>query len=149
MMRLSQECCNSKPKNAYSTRGKERPGRRAQEGLPPVLVGMETCATALQSSLTKPTCNCCSPEQSSQRRKFTGWWQEQGPEFKPQYCRGGGGGACWALVGHACNPSHLGGKDQEDQGSRPAWANSSRDPFSKIPNTKQGWWSGSSGSSTC
>jgi hypothetical protein len=27
---------------------------------------------------------------------------------------------------------------------RPAWVNSSEDPISKIPNTKQGWWSGSS-----
>jgi hypothetical protein len=26
------------------------------------------------------------------------------------------------------------------------WAKSSRDPISKIPNSKQDWWSGSSGS---
>jgi hypothetical protein len=26
------------------------------------------------------------------------------------------------LVAHACNPSHLGGRDQEDQGSKSAWA---------------------------
>jgi hypothetical protein len=55
----------------------------------------------------------------------------------------------WALVLHARNPSYLGGRDQEDRGSRPAL---------KIPNThrhrhtqtqththKVGWQSGSSG----
>jgi hypothetical protein len=31
------------------------------------------------------------------------------------------------IVAHTCNPSYSGGKDQEDQGSRPAWAKS------KIP----------------
>jgi hypothetical protein len=45
------------------------------------------------------------------------------------------------LVTHACNPSYSGGRDQKDHGSEPAWANSSRDPILKIPNTKQGWWS--------
>jgi hypothetical protein len=25
-------------------------------------------------------------------------------------------------VAHTCNPSYLGGGDQEDQGSKPAWA---------------------------
>jgi hypothetical protein len=33
---------------------------------------------------------------------------------------------------------YLGGRDQEDQGSKPAWANSSLDSISKIPNTKKG-----------
>jgi hypothetical protein len=28
-------------------------------------------------------------------------------------------------VAHFCNPTYLGGWDREDQGSRPAWANSS------------------------
>jgi hypothetical protein len=28
-------------------------------------------------------------------------------------------------VAHACNPSDSGGRDQEDYGSKPAWANSS------------------------
>jgi hypothetical protein len=32
---------------------------------------------------------------------------------------------CWALVVHAWNPSYLGGRDQADRGSKPAWANSS------------------------
>jgi hypothetical protein len=32
------------------------------------------------------------------------------------------------LMAHACNPSYLGGRDQEDHGSRPAWAKSSQDP---------------------
>jgi hypothetical protein len=30
-------------------------------------------------------------------------------------------------VAHGCNPSYSGGKDQEDHGSNPAQANSSRD----------------------
>jgi hypothetical protein len=35
-----------------------------------------------------------------------------------------------------CNPSHSGGRDQEDHGSKSAWANSSQVPISKKPNTK-------------
>jgi hypothetical protein len=42
-----------------------------------------------------------------------------------------------------CNPSYLGGRDQEDHGSKPAQANSSQDPISKEPFTEKGWWSGS------
>jgi hypothetical protein len=42
-----------------------------------------------------------------------------------------------APVAQASNLSYLGGKDQKDCGSKPAWANSSRDPTSKIPNTKR------------
>jgi hypothetical protein len=34
-----------------------------------------------------------------------------------------------ALVAHSYNPSYLGGRDLEDYSSKPAWANSSRDPF--------------------
>jgi hypothetical protein len=34
-----------------------------------------------------------------------------------------------ALVTHPCNPSYSGSRDQEDRGSKPAWANSSRDPI--------------------
>jgi hypothetical protein len=30
----------------------------------------------------------------------------------------------WMLVAHACNPSYSGGRDQEDHGLKPAWANS-------------------------
>jgi hypothetical protein len=41
-------------------------------------------------------------------------------------------------VAHACNPSYLSGRDQEDHGSKPALANSSRDPISKKPITKKG-----------
>jgi hypothetical protein len=36
-----------------------------------------------------------------------------------------------ALVAHTCNPSYSGGRNQEDQGSKPAGANSVRDPFLK------------------
>jgi hypothetical protein len=40
-------------------------------------------------------------------------------------------------VAHACNLSYSGGSDQEDHGSKPAQANSSRDPISKTPITKR------------
>jgi hypothetical protein len=41
-------------------------------------------------------------------------------------------------VAHIRNPSYLGGRDQEDLGSRPAQAIVSETPISKIPNTKKG-----------
>jgi hypothetical protein len=41
-------------------------------------------------------------------------------------------------VAHTCNLSYSGGRDQEDHGSKPAQANSSRDPILKIPNPKKG-----------
>jgi hypothetical protein len=63
-----------------------------------------------------------------------------------------------ALVVHACNLSYSGGRDQEDCGSKPAGANSSRDPILKKTHHKEGllfppfistwergddhWWSG-------
>jgi hypothetical protein len=37
-----------------------------------------------------------------------------------------------ALVAHACNPSYSGGRDEEVHGSKPARANSLRDPILKI-----------------
>jgi hypothetical protein len=40
------------------------------------------------------------------------------------------------LVALTCNPSYSEGRDQEDQVSKPARANSFRDPISKIPITK-------------
>jgi hypothetical protein len=39
-------------------------------------------------------------------------------------------------VAHIYNPSYLGERDQEDQGLRPARANSLQNPFLKIPNIK-------------
>jgi hypothetical protein len=36
-------------------------------------------------------------------------------------------------VFHACNSSYSGGRDQEDLGSKTAWANSSRDSILKNP----------------
>jgi hypothetical protein len=42
-------------------------------------------------------------------------------------------------VAHTCNPRYSGGRDQENRGSKPAWANSSEDPISKKPITKKGW----------
>jgi hypothetical protein len=40
-------------------------------------------------------------------------------------------------VAHDCNPSYSGVSDQEDRGSKPAQANSLRDPISKKPITKK------------
>jgi hypothetical protein len=42
-----------------------------------------------------------------------------------------------ALVAHACNPSYLGCRDQEDGGSKPAPAHSFHDPISKNPSQKR------------
>jgi hypothetical protein len=50
-----------------------------------------------------------------------------------------------APVAHAYNPSYSGGRDQEDHGLKPTQANSWRDPISKKPITKKGWWNASSG----
>jgi hypothetical protein len=36
-------------------------------------------------------------------------------------------------MAHTCNLSYSGGRDWEDCGWKPAWANSSRHPISKIP----------------
>jgi hypothetical protein len=44
-------------------------------------------------------------------------------------------------VAHACNPSNSGGRDEEDCGLKPTWANSLRDPVSKNTQPKKGWWS--------
>jgi hypothetical protein len=51
----------------------------------------------------------------------------------------------WSLesMAHACNPSFSGGRDQEDHGSKPAWANIMGDPVLKIPITKRAAGSGS------
>jgi hypothetical protein len=57
-----------------------------------------------------------------------------GPEFKPLYHKKKS--SSWAPVAHACNPSFLGGRDQEDLGSKPVQANSSRDPIWKNPSQK-------------
>jgi hypothetical protein len=35
------------------------------------------------------------------------------------------------LVAHTCHPSYSRGRDQEDPGLKPAWANSSQHPLSK------------------
>jgi hypothetical protein len=40
-------------------------------------------------------------------------------------------------VAHTYNPNYLGGSEREDGSLKLAWANSSRDPVSKIPNTKR------------
>jgi hypothetical protein len=36
---------------------------------------------------------------------------------------------CPARVAHTCNPSYSGGRDQDDRGLKPAWANSSARPY--------------------
>jgi hypothetical protein len=43
----------------------------------------------------------------------------------------------WELVVHAYNLSYLGGRDQEDRSSKPAWASSSQDPISKKKSQKR------------
>jgi hypothetical protein len=43
----------------------------------------------------------------------------------------------WVLVAHICNPSHSRGRNQEDQGLKPVWANSWQDPISKKPIWKE------------
>jgi hypothetical protein len=46
-------------------------------------------------------------------------------------------------VALAYNPSYSGGRDQEDHGSKPAWANNSERPYLKKKKiTKKGWCSG-------
>jgi hypothetical protein len=42
-------------------------------------------------------------------------------------------------VTNTYNPNYSGGRDQEDCSSKPAGVNSSLDPISKIPNTKNDW----------
>jgi hypothetical protein len=42
------------------------------------------------------------------------------------------------LVAHACNPSYSGGRDQEDCGSKPPWANSSARPYLEKTIHKKG-----------
>jgi hypothetical protein len=46
-------------------------------------------------------------------------------------------------VALAYNPSYSGGRDREDQGSKPAQANSVRDLILKNLSQKRGWWRGS------
>jgi hypothetical protein len=48
----------------------------------------------------------------------------------------------WARMTHAYNPSYSGGRNQEDLGSKPAWAYRSRDPISEKTHHKKrrgGW----------
>jgi hypothetical protein len=42
------------------------------------------------------------------------------------------------LAAHTCNLSNLGGRDEEDWGSKSAQANSLRDPISKNTQNKKG-----------
>jgi hypothetical protein len=46
-------------------------------------------------------------------------------------------------VTHACNPSYVGGGDQENHGLKPAQANSSGDPILKNLSQKEDSLSGS------
>jgi hypothetical protein len=43
-----------------------------------------------------------------------------------------------AQVVYACIPSYSGGRDQKDQGSKPARTSSSRDPILRKMNTDKG-----------
>jgi hypothetical protein len=40
------------------------------------------------------------------------------------------------LLAHPCNPSYLGGRDQEDHSSKPAWVSRLSNPISKNPSQK-------------
>jgi hypothetical protein len=44
-------------------------------------------------------------------------------------------------VAYTYKPSYSGGRDQENHGSKPVWANSSPDLISKKPFIEKGWWS--------
>jgi hypothetical protein len=48
-----------------------------------------------------------------------------------------------APVAHTCNPRYSGGRDQEDQGSKPAQQIVNETLSWKKLITKKGWWSGS------
>jgi hypothetical protein len=48
----------------------------------------------------------------------------------------------WVLVSHTYNSSYPGDRDQETQGSKPAQANSLKEPILKIPIIKMGWQNG-------
>jgi hypothetical protein len=50
-----------------------------------------------------------------------------------------------ASVAHACNPSYLQGRNQEDHGLSLAWQIVQETLCGKYPNRKKGWWSGASG----
>jgi hypothetical protein len=56
-------------------------------------------------------------------------------------------------VAQACNPSYLGGRDQENLGSKPDPANISQDPIKKKKKKRKitkkfwFWWNGSSSKS--
>jgi hypothetical protein len=44
-------------------------------------------------------------------------------------------------VVHICNPSYLGGRDQEDHGLKPAWTNSLQEPIlKKKKKTTHSWF---------
>jgi hypothetical protein len=47
-------------------------------------------------------------------------------------------------MAHTCNPSYLGGREQEDHGSRLVQENSSQDPVSKKNQNQLDWRCGSS-----
>jgi hypothetical protein len=49
-------------------------------------------------------------------------------------------------VVHTCNSNYSGGRDQEDHSLKPALANGSWDPITKLPNTEMDWQSGPNGS---
>jgi hypothetical protein len=57
----------------------------------------------------------------------------QGPGFNPQHHKNN---FSRVLLVHACNPSYLGGLDQEDHSFRPAQASISRDAISKVTRAK-------------
>jgi hypothetical protein len=47
-------------------------------------------------------------------------------------------------VAHTCNPTHPGGRDQENHSLKPVQANNLQKTISKNLIIKKDWWSGSS-----
>jgi hypothetical protein len=44
----------------------------------------------------------------------------------------------WVPVAYTCNPSYSGGRDQEDQDSKPAWPSSSERPYLEKKKSQKG-----------
>jgi hypothetical protein len=132
---------------ATPTRGLWHRGRRQGPGPP----GRETAGGKTWDSSppglpSQPPPPCLNPAgrylghtQQGLLACIWGKGRGQGTRASEQKCR-----YSQVPVAHTHNPSYSGDRDQEDRGSKPA-PNSSGDPISKIPNIKQGWWSGSSG----
>jgi hypothetical protein len=81
--------------------------------------------------------------QTGRRDLLIGWWQMKGGKNHTVTAASNGGQenssvkntGSWTLVAHTCNPSHSGGRDQEDCSSKSALSNSSTRPYLEKPFT--------------